>query len=127
MTQFYDTDTLVCKLPGELQLTLTSGYGQAVSSTVYAKGLDGNSIELVRFDGNTANYDLGGSNTYKYGRIIIHSTIHDSQDIMEGKETLDIQLTIEMECHGEKVDTVFLKKTKGKGAIVNCIYEVTII
>lgn len=127
MATFIDSSILVTTSPGKVFLTLTSGYGQPVVSTVYLKKADGSSSKIKEFEGNTTDLALGQSSILKYNRIEIHSTIHDIRDFFPGQEVEDIDLYVKVTCNEIHVEMDFRKKTKGIGQLINCIYEVTIL
>lgn len=126
MAYYSDSDILVTNTQGNVLLTLKCGYGQPVKSTVYLKKLDGSTEHAGDFDGNIGQYNLGDSVTLKGQVIEIHSTIHDIRDTSPGQEVEDIELTIQVECNSDSVDTAFVKRTKGKGQLVETKYEVNI-
>ena len=127
MAAMFDSDLMSTTSDGQVMLNLKCGYGQPVTSTVYLKKNDGGLVELKQFDGDVNNLDLGDSSTLKQNRIEIHSTIKDIRDTVPGQEVIDISLYEQLVCNDVSVDTEFTKKTKGKGQIINCFYEVTII
>jgi hypothetical protein len=128
MAAYFDSDLLITKTPGKITLTLVCGYGQPVTTSVYVKNQDGGSIKIIEFDGNADNLELGDSSALKLQRLQIHSTIHDIRDIPHGQEAEDISLSEKIACNNEEsVAVQFIKKTTGKGQLINCIYEVTII
>jgi hypothetical protein len=126
MAYYSDSDILMVGSQGDILLSLNCGYGQPVKTTVYLKKLDGSSDKLTEFSDNTDNYNLGNSDSLKGQVIEIHSTIHDIRDTIPGQEVEDIELKIKVWCNADSVDTEFLKRTKGKGQLVVCKYEVNI-
>jgi hypothetical protein len=127
MAAYFDNDLLICKTPGAVTLDLTCGYGQPVTTTVYLKKQDGGSEIIKEFDGNTNKLDLGNSATLKYQVLQINSTIHDIRDIPAGQESEDIDLFDIVSCNETSVDVHFIKKTTGKGQLLNFFYDVTIL
>jgi hypothetical protein len=126
MAYYSDSDILMISGQGVVLLTLQCGYGQPVKSTVYLKKLDGSTEKLTEFSDNIDSYNLGDSDSLKGQVIEIHSTIHDIRDTIPGQEVEDIKLNITVEYNTDSVDTEFLKRTKGKGQLVVCKYEVNI-
>lgn len=126
MAYYSDSDILAINNQGNVKLSLHCGYGQPVKSAVYMKKLDGSTVQLAEINGNTNGYNLGDSTVLRGQIIEIHSTIHDIRDTIPGQEAEDISLNIKVWCNTDSVDTEFLKKTKGKGQLVMCKYEVNI-
>lgn len=127
MATYLDSAILVTVSPGQVVLKLTCGYGQPVITSVYLKKADGSSEKIEEFEGNTNDLVLGQSSVLKYNRVEIHSTIHDIRDFLPGQEVEDINLYIKITCNEVHVDMDLIKKTKGTGQLINCIYEVTIL
>jgi len=127
MASYFENGFLVTKSPGKITLTLTCGYGQPVTTSVFLIKQDGGSEKIKAFDGNTNNLEIGDSSVLKSQRLKIHSTIHDIQDNAPGQETEDINLYEKISCNEEFADVKFVEKTTGKGEFINCFYEVTII
>lgn len=126
MAYYSDKDILIISEPGNVWLNLQCGYGQPAKTTLYLKKLDGSTIKLDEFEGNIENYELGDSNLLKGQVFEVHSTIHDIRDIIPGREFEDIRLSISVGCRDELVETEFLKRTKGKGQLFVCMYEVIV-
>jgi hypothetical protein len=127
MATYIDSAILAIDSPGNLILTLSCGYGQPVITSVYRKNIDGISQKIFEFEGNTDSLVIGTSEEFKYNRLEIHSTIHDINDFSPGQEAEDINLSIKLSCNNKFVEMDLIKKTKGKGQLINCIYEVTIL
>jgi hypothetical protein len=127
MAAYFDSDLLITKTPGPVTLDLTCGYGQPVTTTVFLKNQNGGSSLIIEFSGNASELELGNSTTMKPGILQIISTIHDVRDNPAGQENEDIDLVEKVSCNDTSIEVQFLKKTIGKGQLVNCFYEVTII
>ncbi len=127
MAEYFDNDTLISSGGGSVTLTLKCGYGQPVSTTVYLKNTGGASQEITNFNGDASNLELGDINTFRTKRVVVYSTVHDIRDVSPGQEVEDIHLDIIISGGGATVDTSFVKKTKGKGTLVNCTYEVIVL
>ncbi len=126
MAYYSDSDILVISNPGKVLLFLQSGYGQPVKTTIYMRRLDGSTHQLDESEGNIDRYTLGESSQLKGQVIEVHSTIHDIRDNISGQEVEDIKLTIKVSCNDDSVNTEFLKRTKGKGKLLTCRYEVNL-
>jgi hypothetical protein len=126
MAYYSDSDILAISSQGNVLVALQCGYGQPINTTIYLKKLDGSTEQLNEFNGNIDNYNIGDSNSLKGQVIEIHSTIHDIRDTLPGQEVEDILLNIKVWCNTDSVDTEFLKRTKGKGQLIKCKYEVNI-
>lgn len=127
MADYFDNDTLITNGQGKVLLNLVCGYGQPVATTVYLKESGGATKEIAAFSGDVSEMELGDVADLRTNRISIFSTIHDIRDINPGEEVQDILLDIKVMGGGAVADTSFIKKTKGKGSLVKCTYEVIVI
>jgi hypothetical protein len=127
MATYLDSDILITTIPGSVKLSLTCGYGQPVVTSVYLKKTDNSSQKIMEFYDNVNELEIGQSTELKFNKIEIHSTIHDIRDFAPGQEVEDINLYIKISCNDVAVDMEIIKKTKGKGELINCMYEVTIL
>lgn len=125
MATYFDNDVLITKSIGQVYLNLICGYGQPVFTKVYLNN-KGQITLLKEFEGDANNLDLGFSDNLRNKILEIHSTVHDIRDIDPAKEVEDIHLVERVNCNNISVDTTFIKRTKGKGELVNCYYNVTI-
>ena len=124
----YFSDSLITISSGPINLLLTCGYGQPVTTSVYLKRNDGSNEKIGAFEGDVTNLFIGNSSDLKFSRIEIHSTIHDIRDIEPGQEVEDIKLFERISCNNEvSVQYEFVTKTIGSGKFINCIYEITIL
>lgn len=127
MADYFDNDTLVSKGQGDVFLNLTCGYAQAIATTVHVKDGKGKTTEVSAFTGECTNKNLGANSVFRYNRIIVFSTVHDTKDTSPGQLVEDINVKMEITCDGESVDASFIKETKGSGSMVKCTYEVILL
>jgi hypothetical protein len=127
MAAIFDSNLLITATSGTITIDLVCGYGQPVVTTIYLKKQDGSNSKIKEFDGNATKMELGDSVNMKYQVLQINSTIHDIRDNPSGTENEDIDLFEKVSCNQASVEAHFIKKTTGKGQLINCFYEVTIL
>ncbi|WP_373493253.1 hypothetical protein [Aquiflexum sp.] len=125
MAKFSDSAQLKTTSRTSIFIDLFSGYGQPSTTSIHLKNAQGQEEELMNFDGNVENVEIGTVRKLKYNKIEIRTTIHDVHD--NPIEKVDISLNIRVYDEDANVaETNFSMKTIGMGTIIYSDFHVTI-
>lgn len=126
MAKFSDSALLKTKSRASIYMDLFSGYGQPSSTSIHLKNAQGQEEELMSFDGNVENAEIGTVRELKYNKIEIRTIIHDVHD--NPIEKVDISLNVRVyDEDSNEVETNFSMKTIGMGTIFYSDFHVTIL
>ena len=126
MAKFSDSALLRTKSRTAIFLDLFSGFGQPSSTSIHLKNAQGQEEELMSFDGNVENVEIGSVRKLKYNKIEIRTVIHDVHD--NPIEKVDISLMVKVyDEESNEVETNFSMKTIGMGTIFYSDFHVTIL
>jgi hypothetical protein len=126
MARFSDSALLRTKSRASIYMDLFSGYGQPSTTSIHLKNAQGQEEELMSFDGNVENVEIGTVRKLKYNKIEIRTIIHDVHD--NPIEKVDISLIIRVyDADLNEVETNFSMKTIGMGTIFYSDFHVTIL